>query len=59
MDLASAVDVVQYVARHDGATERVAELVGYHSVAFKRLFKQRTGDVPAEWRRRPGDCCGF
>jgi AraC family transcriptional activator of mtrCDE len=35
-----------------GSTERVAELVGYQSVAaFKRVFKQHTGLTPAEWRR--------
>jgi AraC family transcriptional activator of mtrCDE len=35
-----------------GSTERVAELVGYQSVAaFKRVFKQHTGHTPAEWRR--------
>lgn len=35
-----------------GSTERVAELVGYNSVAaFKRVFKQHTGLTPAEWRR--------
>jgi AraC family transcriptional activator of mtrCDE len=35
-----------------GSTERVAEMVGYQSVAaFKRIFKQHTGHTPAQWRR--------
>jgi len=35
-----------------GSTERVAEKVGYNSVAaFKRVFKQHTGHTPAAWRQ--------
>jgi AraC family transcriptional activator of mtrCDE len=38
-----------------GSTERVAEAVGYQSVAaFKRAFKQHTGKTPADWRRTIG-----
>jgi AraC family transcriptional activator of mtrCDE len=37
-----------------GSTERVAQAVGYQSVAaFKRAFQNHTGKTPAEWRRRP------
>lgn len=36
------------------STEAVAEAVGYQSVsAFKRVFKERTGMTPADWRRTP------
>lgn len=35
-----------------GSTERVAEAVGYQSVAaFKRAFKQHSSQTPADWRR--------
>jgi AraC family transcriptional activator of mtrCDE len=38
--------------RPGGTTERVAELVGYRSVAaFKRVFKEHIGHTPAAWRR--------
>jgi AraC family transcriptional activator of mtrCDE len=34
------------------STEAVAEAVGYDSVAaFRRVFKQRMGMSPADWRR--------
>ncbi|MEX3969047.1 helix-turn-helix domain-containing protein, partial [Paraburkholderia sp. EG286B] len=33
-------------------TEAVAESVGYHSVSsFRRLFTERMGMTPGEWRR--------
>jgi AraC family transcriptional activator of mtrCDE len=36
------------------STEAVAEAVGYQSVsAFARVFKERTGMTPADWRRTP------
>jgi AraC family transcriptional activator of mtrCDE len=35
------------------STEAVADAVGYQSLsAFKKIFKQRTGMTPAEWRRK-------
>ncbi|MBZ9896109.1 AraC family transcriptional regulator [Mesorhizobium sp. BR1-1-6] len=35
------------------STEAVAETVGYQSVsAFRRVFAERTGMTPGEWRRR-------
>jgi AraC family transcriptional activator of mtrCDE len=38
-----------------GSTERVAETVGYQSVAaFKRAFTQHIGQTPADWRRARG-----
>jgi AraC family transcriptional activator of mtrCDE len=41
------------LARPGMSTEAVAEAVGYQSLsAFKKVFKQRTGATPAEWRRQ-------
>ncbi len=38
------------------STEAVAETVGYQSVlAFRRVFTERMGMTPGEWRRRPAD----
>lgn len=40
------------LAKPGMSTEAVADIVGYRSLsAFKKVFKQRTGMTPAEWRR--------
>lgn len=39
--------------KHATSTETVAETVGYQSVsAFRRVFAERMGMTPGEWRRR-------
>ena len=41
------------LAKPGMSTEAVADTVGYRSLsAFKKVFKQRTGVTPAEWRRQ-------
>jgi AraC family transcriptional activator of mtrCDE len=41
------------LAKPGMSTEAVADTVGYQSLsAFKKVFKQRTGFTPAEWRRQ-------